>query len=256
MMLLLVSLVVLFSGLGVWQLQRLAWKQALIASVDERVHADPVPVPAAVDWAGLNVAELVYQRVWLTGHFDHTAEVQSLAVTELGSGYWVMTPLLLDEGGTVLVNRGFVPQALRDPAVRPMAAPTGQIRVSGLLRASEPEGGFLRDNDPDAGRWYSRDVDAIAERQQLAAPVAPFFIDAGGGDANLPAGGAGSEVQKNTVAATDEYPRGGLTVVTFRNTHLVYAVTWFAMAVLSVVGIVLLLKEWRKETSPAQSERD
>lgn len=246
MMLLLVLLVFLFSGLGVWQLQRLAWKQALIAAVDERVHADPVPVPDSADWAGLNVAELVYQRVWLTGHFDHAAEVQSLAVSELGSGYWVMTPLLLDEGGTVLVNRGFVPQALRDPAARPTSPPTGPVRVTGLLRASEPDGGFLRDNDPDAGRWYSRDVQAIARSRQLAAPVAPFFIDAGKGDTNTPADDAGPGILENA-AAVDDYPRGGLTVITFRNTHLVYATTWFTLAVLCVVGVVLLLKEWRTE---------
>lgn len=254
MMLLLVSLVVLFSGLGVWQLQRLAWKQALIAVVDDRVHADPVPVPDSADWAGLNVAELVYQRVWLTGHFDHSAEVQSLAVSELGSGYWVMTPLLLDEGGTVLVNRGFVPQALRDPAERPTAPPAGSVRVTGLLRANEPEGGFLRKNDPVAGRWYSRDVEAIARSRQLAAPVAPFFVDAGRGDANLPADGAVSGIQKNAAAAVDEFPRGGLTVITFRNTHLVYAITWFTLAVLCVVGVVLLLKEWRRDKASLLSE--
>ena len=254
MMLLLVSLVVLFSGLGVWQLQRLAWKQALIAAVDERVHADPVPVPDSTDWASLNVAEWVYQRVWLTGHFDHAAEVQSLAVSELGSGYWVMTPLLLDEGGTVLVNRGFVPQALRDPAERPMAPPAGLVRVTGLLRASEPEGGFLRDNDPDAGRWYSRDVEAIARSRKLAAPVAPFFIDAGRGDTNLPADDADPGILESAAAAVDEYPRGGLTVITFRNTHLVYAITWFTLAVLGVVGVVLLLKEWRRENTSLLSK--
>ncbi len=254
MLLLLVFLVALFSSLGVWQLQRLAWKEALIATVDERISAEPVAVPPSEEWDSLDVDERVYQRVWLTGRFDHSKEVQSLAVSELGSGYWVMTPLQLDEGGVVLVNRGFVPQAMREPADRASAGPTGSVRVTGLLRASEPEGGFLRDNDPDNGRWYSRDVDAIADVRQFPAPVAPFFVDAdaGTGSNSLPknasnASGSAEERAEHDFTASPDFPRGGMTVVTFRNSHRVYALTWFALALLSVVGIGLLIREWRRD---------
>ena len=83
------------------------------------------------------------------------------AVTELGAGYWVLTPLET-RGFTVLVNRGFVPPDRRDPATRPAGQVPGEVTVTGLLRLSEPGGGFLRRNDPAAGRWYSRDVAAIA----------------------------------------------------------------------------------------------
>ena len=248
MLLLLASLVVLFSGLGTWQLQRLAWKQELIATVDARIHSEPMPVPDSAGWARLDVKELIYQRIHLVGIFDHSAEVQSLAVTELGSGYWVMTPLQLDGGGTVLVNRGFVPQSMREPTSRLASSPVGKVVVTGLLRASEPEGGFLRDNNPDKGRWYSRDVDAIAEAKQLPAPVAPFFIDAYTGDdvdiAVEANDGAGANL--DAAGSNAGFPRGGLTVVTFRDTHLSYALTWFALAILGLVGIVLLLKERRK----------
>ena len=235
LLLLLVFLVLLFTGLGIWQLQRLDWKRELIATVDARIHADSIPVPDSADWAHLDVEALVYQRVRISGIFDHSAEVQSLAVSELGSGYWVMTPLQLDGGGTVLVNRGFVPQSMRDPKTRSATSPMGKVVVTGLLRSSEPEGGFMRDNDPDTGRWYSRDVEAIAQAKRLSGPVAPFFIDAYTSD--------------DIAGSNDEFPRGGLTVITFRNTHLSYALTWFALAILGLVGIALLLRERRKEGS-------
>lgn len=138
------------------------------------------------------------------------------AVTDLGPGYWVMTPLMT-RWGTLLVNRGFVPSELRDPARRPAGLVAGPVRVTGLLRMSEPGGAFLRHNDPATGRFYSRDVAAIARVRGLST-VAPYFLDA---DATPVPGG---------------WPRGGLTVVRFRNAHLQYALTWFALAALSLAG--------------------
>ena len=178
LLLLLLACVALFTGLGLWQLHRLAWKLELIATVDARVHASPVPIPSVDSWAGLDVNELIYQRVALSGVYDHGAEVQSLAVTELGPGYWVLTPLLLEGAGSVMINRGYVPQALKNPASRSELPPSGRVDITGLLRASEPEGGFLRNNDPAADRWFSRDTIAMGEAQQLPKPVAPFFVDA------------------------------------------------------------------------------
>ena len=141
----------------------------------------------------------------------HEHEVRTLAVTERGSGYWVVTPLAT-RGFMVLVNRGFVPQDRSDPATRLAGQVTGPVTVNGLLRLSEPGGGFLRGNVPGARRWYSRDVAAIADAERLEGPVAPYFIDA---DATPIPGGL---------------PVGGLTVVHFRNPHLSYALTWFALA--------------------------
>ena len=170
-----------------------------------------------------------------------------------------MTPLLLDGGGTVLVNRGFVPQAMRDPTTRSASPPKGKVVVTGLLRASEREGGFLRDNDPDAGRWYSRDTTAIARAKHLAGPVAPFFVDADNRDDTAFTGSVNARASTGThedvVGSVNEFPIGGLTVVTFRNTHLVYALTWFALAVLGIFGVMLLLKEWRRGQSAGVSEQ-
>lgn len=133
------------------------------------------------------------------------------AVTEEGPGFWVLTPLQRDDGTQVLINRGFVPSERREASTRPDGNPDGRVEITGLLRISEPKGGFLRNNVPQHNRWYSRDVAAIATARGLH-DVAPFFVDADAGSQS--AGG----------------PIGGLTVVRFPNNHLIYALTWFALA--------------------------
>ena len=210
-----------FAALGVWQIERRAWKLDLIAQVEARIHAPAAPPPARADWARVNARDDAYRHVRATGSFLHDRETLVQAVTERGAGFWVLTPLSTDQG-TVLVNRGFVPPERRDPASR--RAEQGPVTVTGLLRMSEPGGAFLRSNDPAAGRWYSRDVAAIARARGLGE-VAPFFIDA---DATPNPGG---------------YPVGGLTVVAFPNNHLVYALTWFGLAALSAWGAVLIVRK-------------
>lgn len=197
-------------ALGIWQVERRTWKLDLIARVDERLAAAPVPAPGPAAWPGLTRDANEYERVTATGHFLHDREVAVLAVTQFGSGYWIITPLKTP-AFTLLVNRGFVPQDRRDPATRAAGQVAGDVTVTGLLRLTEPGGGFLRSNDPPADRWYSRDVAAIAEARGLG-PVAPYFVDA---DASANPG---------------DLPVGGLTVVHFRNSHLSYALTWFALA--------------------------
>jgi len=206
-----------FTGLGIWQVQRLSWKLDLIARVEARVHRDAVPAPPASQWPDISAEKDEYRHVTASGTFDHAKTVLVQAVTELGAGFWVMTPLARDDGSTVLINRGFVPADRRDPASRAAGDLSGPVVITGLLRIAEPGGGFLRSNDAASGRWYSRDVAAIGAAEGLGN-VAPYFIDA---DATPNPGGL---------------PVGGLTVVSFRNSHLVYALTWFVLAAMSVAG--------------------
>ena len=216
-------MVVVFAVLGTWQVQRLFWKLDLIARVEARVHSAAVPAPSPSDWTGIDAANDEYRHVIATGIFEHRKTVLVQAVTELGAGFWVMTPLLRDDHSTILINRGFVPMDRRDAASRAQGDVAGRVNVTGLMRTSEPGGGFLRSNDPADGRWYSRDVAAIASAQGLT-DVAPYFIDA---DKTLNPGGL---------------PVGGLTVVNFRNSHLAYALTWYAMAAMSAVGAYLVYR--------------
>lgn len=212
-----------FTALGIWQVERRAWKLDLIARVEARIHAPPSPVPGPAAWPTLHGPDIEYRRVTATGRYLPGADTRVQALTERGAGSWLLTPLRTDEGFTVLVNRGFVPADAREA----FAPAFGPVRVTGLLRLTEPHGGFLRANDPAHGRWYSRDVAAIAAKDGLSGPTAPFFIDA-----EASANGTGQ-------------PEGGLTVVAFRNAHLVYALTWFALAALSAAGGFRLLRERR-----------
>ncbi len=205
-----------FVALGIWQLQRLSWKLDLIERVDARVHAAPVPPPAREQWSQISAEQHEYQRVRLEGHYLPDRDTRVQAVTALGAGFWVLSPLQLNDGAIVLVNRGFVPSSWKGTALPSMA-----VDVVGLLRLSEPRGGFLRENDPAADRWYSRDVQAIAAARGLGQ-VAPFFVDA-----EAAAGAIDAEA-----AEPESWPRAGLTVIRFSNSHLGYALTWFALALL------------------------
>ena len=210
-----------FASLGVWQVERRVWKLRLIARVEARVHAPPVPLPVPAQWGG----DLAYTRVRLSGTFQHGRETLVQAVTARGPGWWVITPLRTAKG-FMLVNRGFVPTERRESRSRIAGQIVGPVSVSGLIRTTEPGGAFLRANDPAAHRWFSRDVAAIAQARGLRT-VAPFFIDA---DATPNPGGL---------------PVGGLTVVAFRNNHLLYGLTWFALAALSLTGAWLARRERR-----------
>lgn len=219
---LLVLLTLGFAALGIWQLERRVWKLRLIAEVEARIHAPPIPIAAGRPFRPADA----YTRVRVRGVLLNDRETYVQAVTAQGPGWWVMTPLQT-QAGTIMINRGFVPTERRDLQARLDRDRPDPVTITGLLRASEPKGGFLRANDPAADRWYSRDPLAIARARRLG-PIAPFFIDA---DSTPNPGG---------------YPLGGMTVVDFRNAHLVYALTWFALAGLSLLGVKLVLGATRE----------
>ena len=222
-----------FAALGTWQVKRLFWKLDLIEKVDQRVNAPAVAAPGPAQWPQLTATNDEYRHVRVTGTFLHEHETLVQAVTALGSGFWVMTPLKLADGTVLLVNRGFVSPERRARATRQASEAPSSTTVIGLLRMSEPPGAFLRHNDPASQRWYSRDVQAIANARGLGT-VAPYFVDA-------------------QATPAQEWPVGGLTVIAFQNNHLVYAVTWFALA-LMVLGAAWYV--WRDEQGLRQRQTD
>ena len=146
-----------FGSLGTWQVHRLHWKLDLIARVDSRVHADPVPAPGPADWPKINAADYEYMRVTLRGTFLNGDEAQVYTPTDWGPGYWVLTPLRRDDGTVVFVNRGLVPEAMKAPATRP--APEGEQTVTGLLRISETRGWlFSQPNQPAKDKVHLPDM--------------------------------------------------------------------------------------------------
>ncbi|MFM9437286.1 surfeit locus 1 family protein [Janthinobacterium sp. CG_23.3] len=230
-------------ALGTWQLQRLQWKLALIERVEQRVRAAPAPAPGPERWSQVTAASDEYRRVRVAGALLHGLSVRVQATTGLGAGFWLLTPLCGADGNIVLINRGFIapragerPVAAQTPAPAvcdPASAAGEPVVVTGLLRISEPGGAFLRQNDAAGNRWHSRDVAAIAAARQLAR-VAPYFIDA---DA------------KSAAGAGRERPVGGLTVIAFQNNHLVYALTWYALAMMLVGACVWVVRLERRRNA-------
>jgi len=224
--------------LGIWQLQRLAWKEALITQIDNRIHLPAAPAPGPAEWASLNNENAEYRHVTASGKYLFDKQTLVQAVSDLGGGYWVLTPMLMDDGSSILVNRGFVLPAWRKNA---QADDPTQARttVTGLLRMGEPEAALLRENDPAADRWYTRDLNGIAQKRGLDN-VAPYSIDA---DA------ASSGNHKDPTTA----PVGGLTVVKFSNSHLTYAITWFALAAMLLIGVYIVIRDERRRRDYAKS---
>ena len=219
----------LFAALGAWQVHRLAWKEALIARVTANTNAAPVPLAALSG----DAASLEYRRVRAAGHYLPATTTLATATSELGNGYWDMVVLASDEA-PVWINRGFVPLGSKRAAVAE-ATPTATVAIIGLARPSEPRGTFLRANHPQADRWYARDLASMAAtRHTVARP--DLFIDA---QSETPAPHAGP---KSLMATT---PISGLTVLSFPNNHLSYAITWFTLCLLSI-GLAFWLARQRR----------
>ncbi|WP_343612310.1 SURF1 family cytochrome oxidase biogenesis protein [Novosphingobium sp.] len=229
----LLAFAALFVGLGVWQVKRLAWKEALIARVNAGLSATPQTidaVPTGLPGELLKAAE--YRRFTLHGRWIPEGTTLVTGASAYGTGYWALTPLTTDAGRTLYVNRGYVPMGTTRDAVI-AATPAVPVEVTGLLRLTEPHGGFLRGNDPQADRWASRDIFAIAAHRHIAA-LPDWFIDAQSMRPDQPV----------DAAITAHQPMAGLTVVSFPNNHLGYAITWFTLALLSL-GAILLVRRQR-----------
>ena len=214
-------------SLGMWQLQRLHWKEALIAQVERRLKEAPMAAPGPDQWKTLDLAEADYTPVTVSGEFLHDAEAHlynSLMEARgplRGVGWFVFTPLRTDDGWIVYVNRGFVPVDKEDAATRPEGQVPGRVTITGLLRRSDTPGRFQASSEATTRQWFARQPDKFAERSGLPLDiVAPYTIDA---DATPNPGGM---------------PQGGETRVTFSNNHLQYVVTWFGLA-LALVGVFI-----------------
>lgn len=215
----------LLVGLGVWQLQRLAWKRDLLATVEARISASALALPAQVT----DAAALDFRRVAVRGRFAHERELFLAGRSRRGRpGVQVVTPLLREGAAAVLVNRGWAPLEKKDPASRAAGQVAGTVTVTGIARVPRAPGLFVPENDPAKGFWMTVDVDAMAAARGVA-PVLPVIVEA---DATPNPGGA---------------PIGGITRIDYRNDHLQYALTWFALAVALVVIFVVYHRGPREE---------
>jgi surfeit locus 1 family protein len=229
----LVAFAILMS-LGFWQVERLHWKEALIARIEARIHAAPVPLPPASTWAQMKADDYDYQHVRVDGVLDSKREalifrgVGKVSAKDMAQpGYWVMVPLKTDDGGEILINRGFVPFDRKELATRPDPQRGQRVSLTGLLRAPEERSLFTPADDAAKGQWFTRDPRAIAATLGLAN-AAPFSLD------------------EDAHSAAPGLPAGGATVFEIPNNHLSYAGTWFGLAAtLLVVFAVLVMRKRR-----------
>jgi len=221
------------TALGIWQVQRLGWKKALIARVEARVDAAPIPPPESA-WMALERDQHEYLRVRVSGTLRHALEIPVYASTVRGPGYWIMTPLDTARG-VIWINRGFVDAAHRAPSSRPHENNDEPVEITGLIRMPEQANLFLRANVPSEQRWYARAPDELSAARNLLPPLAPWFLDQDSEIENAP------------------WPIPGMTIIQFRNQHLSYALTWFTLAGLSLCGVILVARH-RRATPPALHE--
>jgi len=203
--------------LGFWQLDRLAWKTALIESFNDRANAAAVlpPDPAA------DLARLEFRNLDLTGRFLHDRELYLTGRTYEGNaGFHVVTPFQTVAGKLVLVNRGWVSEAYREPESRQFSVTDEQVSLRAVLRLPQQKGYFVPENDPANGFWFTLKPDEMASFLKLDEAVTTYYADVV----------RTSEVLTLPIAAE--------TRIEVRNTHLNYALTWFGVA-LSLIGVYI-----------------
>ena len=216
-----------FISLGTWQVERKTWKEGLIATLDERLAAQPIPLPLPAQWDALDPERDEFRRVTLDAPLAPGEEAlvytsgSAFRSDVSGPGYWVFTPVRLPGAGVVIVNRGFVPEGRQDPSSRPGGVTAGPL--VGVLRWPETPGWFAPNAEPGRNLWFVRDHLAIATEKgwggrDRGGEVAPFYIDL---ESPQPPGGL---------------PRPGPLTVKLRNDHLQYAITWFGLAAVVVIG--------------------
>lgn len=232
----LLSLAILLT-LGTWQVERLHWKEGLLADIAERRSADPAPL-SEIEQRAVAGDDIEYRRIALSGTFDHTRERHFFATFEGRTGFYVYTPLTLADGRKIFVNRGFVPYEMKEPATRAASEVSGEQAITGYARAklSGKPSMLVPDNDLSKNIFYWKDLDAMAASTGLS-DVIPFFVDI---DASVTNPGG--------------WPKGGVTQFDLPNNHLQYAATWYGLAAALLAVVFAMWWRSRKSASSPAGE--
>jgi surfeit locus 1 family protein len=219
--------------LGTWQLERLQWKEGLIADLESKLSAKPADLPPRERWPKLSAAQDEFRRVAFPAEFlpDQEALVyssgSSLRPDAAGPGYWIFSPARLLGGSVVLVNRGFVPDGKQDPKTRAEGQPKGVVEVVGAMRWPEPRGQFTPADEPAKNLWFARDPASMAAEKHWGM-IAPFYID------------------QEAPPAPGGLPKVGPLKASLPNNHLQYAVTWYGLALVVLISAIFYLRARRR----------
>lgn len=218
----LIALAILLS-LGTWQVKRLSWKNDLIDIISSRVNLAAEALPDMEAWKHLKLEDVNYRKVEARGRFDNNEEIHIFTQVApgkakySGTGFWVITPFLLDSGGVVLVNRGFVPEKFKQKRTRLSTQVKGQQTIIGIIKTDQGTNYFTPDTDYKRNIWFTRNISAISNHLELKN-AAPFLI----------------ALTKAENANLLPQPRD--VKITLSNNHLGYAITWFGLA-LTLIGV-------------------
>ncbi|WP_274425066.1 SURF1 family protein [Chelativorans sp. YIM 93263] len=226
-----IPVLILLLVLGTWQVQRLQWKEGLIQRIEERITDAPVPLEDIAELYAQG-QDVDYRPTAIEGDFDHDRERHYLATWQGQSGFFVHTPLALENGRYIFINRGFVPYDRKEPETRQEGQVSGTVQIGGLARTAPQEkpSFIVPENDPAGNIFFWKDLPAMTRSAGLdEAEVYPFYVDAD--DAANPGG----------------LPVGGVTRINLPNNHLQYVVTWYGLAFALVCVLVYWFLRGRKD---------
>jgi surfeit locus 1 family protein len=219
--------------LGTWQLERLRWKEGLIADLESKLSAKPVELPPRERWSHLSAAGDEFRRVAFPAEFlpDQEALVyssgSSLRPDAAGPGYWIFSLARLLGGSVVVVNRGFVPDGKQDSKTRAEGQPKGVVEIVGVMRWPETRGQFTPADEPAKNLWFARDPASMAVAKKWGT-IAPFYID------------------QEAPPAPGGWPKVGPLKASLPNNHLQYAVTWYGLALVVLISAAFFLRVRRR----------
>lgn len=225
-------------ALGQWQLQRMDWKQALLMRIEQSQSKQATEIRTAADLEGLTKAQNDYMRLRIAGTWRVDLEQYWCAQVNQAPdglaagdkvGFHVLTPLQLEDGSLIFIDRGFVPERLRLPNSRPENLPAV---ITGVLRWPDGRGRFDPADRPQDGIWYVRDPLAMAQALNIA----------------------GREFLVEQMTPQNGWPYAGQSRLALSNRHLEYAVTWFGFAlILVIISATWHIRQFRKLRSDERS---
>lgn len=216
--------------LGIWQVERLKWKEGLLAQLAGNAAAEPVGL-ASVEALQAQGRDVEYIKVKFTGTYKHDAWKKMISTFGGGQGWLILTPAISADGRAVIVNRGAIP----DQMLASFDKPEGERQITGVVRTyTRGKGYFDPENDPQGNLWYWWDIPAMLASSGLDGtpkPV-PFVV----------------QVLPGTVAA--EFPKPDEPKANLSNNHLGYAITWFGLA-LTLAGVAFFYVRGLRKRQPA-----
>lgn len=204
----------ILAGLGFWQLQRLQWKQDLISRIEARIRAEPVSLPEA-DEPRNRTGDIEFLRVSTEGRYHHDKERHLYTVINGKAGWRIITPFETRSGRIVMIDRGFVPEEMKESGTRPGGQLTGTVRATGLIRLPERQGLFTPENAPEKNTLYWRDLKGMASSVlsgEQEERLAPYFV------------------QLEATPVPGGWPKAAAVQTNLPNRHFGYALTWFGLA--------------------------